>query len=229
MPQSDGEFVLGSVSDPTAVFTINGTTVPVYHNGAFLAWLPVSPGSFTFNCVLGLKTGPATLARRISVTGSAVLPDKPAIDEDSLWPRSDMTLRPGEWLTFRLRGTPGAKARCRLGKHSWQELRETISGIYEGMQAAPDEQTEPSAVECRLRSAKAVSHGKLGVDAGPPLVAVMRTGAVLKTGPGNGYMAFPPAGVRLPTAGRVGSELKVQLAPTLEGWVDAKEDRKSVV
>jgi len=48
-------------------------------------------------------------------------------------------------------------------------------------------------------------------------------GAVLRTGPGKGYFSFPPAGTRLRTAGRQGSELKVLLSPSSEGWIDAKD------
>ena len=47
---AEGEAVFGSVSDPSAPFLINGTTVVVHPNGAFLAWVPVSPGTFTFRC-----------------------------------------------------------------------------------------------------------------------------------------------------------------------------------
>ena len=60
MPISDGEFILGSVSDPTAPFRINGATVAAHPNGAFLAWLPVSPGTFTFHCSLNLQSGATT-------------------------------------------------------------------------------------------------------------------------------------------------------------------------
>ena len=60
MPLAEGEFILGSVSDPTAPFRINGATVAAHPNGAFLAWLPVSPGTFTFHCSLNLQSGATT-------------------------------------------------------------------------------------------------------------------------------------------------------------------------
>ena len=40
---TDSTFVFGQLDDPSAVLTINGATVPVEPNGAFLAYLPV-PG-----------------------------------------------------------------------------------------------------------------------------------------------------------------------------------------
>ena len=55
MPLSaDGEFIFGSVSPSTAHFTINGTTIQVHQNGGFIAWLPITPGTFTFRGELEL-------------------------------------------------------------------------------------------------------------------------------------------------------------------------------
>ncbi|MDD5656387.1 MAG: N-acetylmuramoyl-L-alanine amidase, partial [Elusimicrobia bacterium] len=230
MPLSDGEWVMGSVSDPAAAFTINGASVAVHRNGAFLAWLPVSPGTFTFSCRLSLREGPAQLARRIFVTPPpAPLPARPAaVEPASLWPGADVELRPGDWLAFRMRASPSAQARCRAGRRPWTDLRETEPGNYEGLEAVlPGQALEPSAVECRLRSgrsvARASSPGKVSISSAPPAVLVVRNGAVLRTGPGKGYMLFPPPGTRLRAEGRVGSEFKVGLSPSLEAWVEAKD------
>src|SRR5689334_8479091 len=54
LPQITEEFIYGYVSNPRALFTINGQTVTVHSNGAFLAYLPVTPGTFTFTCALDL-------------------------------------------------------------------------------------------------------------------------------------------------------------------------------
>ena len=230
MPACEGEFILGSVSDPSAPFAINGTTVAAHPNGAFLAWLPVTPGTFAFRCRLDLKGGTTSFTRTIFVTPSpAPPPEKPlAIDSDSLWPNSDAEMRPGDWLTFRMRASPGRKAQCRLGSRPWQDLREGNSGIYDGMQAVnPGENAKPAAAECRLQSGwskvRALSRGRASISSGPPTVAVVKNNAVLRTGSGDGYLAFPLPGTRLVTAGRADAEFRVSLGPALEGWIDAKD------
>ena len=63
-----------------------------------------------------------------------LLPQRPlAVDADSLWPKTDVGLRPGDWLSFHMRASPGHEARCRLGKRPWQDLREIGPGNYEGL------------------------------------------------------------------------------------------------
>jgi N-acetylmuramoyl-L-alanine amidase len=230
MPMGEGEFILGSVSDPTAPFFINGATVAVHPNGAFLAWLPISTGTFTFRCTLNLKNGATTFLRTISVTAPPpALPEKPmVVDADSLWPKADVGLRPGDWLSFRMRASPHHEARCRLAKGPWQDLRETGSGNYEGLQAiVPGQEAGPAAVECLIKNgwstARALSRGQVTVTSQAPLIAVAKGNSVLRTGPGAGYMAYPLAGTRLAVTGRQGPELRVSLSPSLEGWIDAKD------
>ncbi len=230
MPLAEGEFILGSVSDPSAPLRINAATVTVRSNGAFLAWLPISIGSFTFQCQLDLKNGTTSFARHIFVTApAAVLPAKPlAIETDSLWPKSDTELRPGDWMAFQIRASPGGRAQCRLSQRDWQDLREAGPGLYEAMQAVGSgDSAAPAAVECRLRSGwssvRAFSRARVSLSSGPPPVAVVKNNATLHSGPGGGYMAFPWPGTRLALAGRVGGEYKVSLSPTLEGWIDAKD------
>ncbi len=230
MPLAESEFILGSVSDPKAPFFINGATVAVHPNGAFLAWLPISPGTFTFNCSLNLKTGTTTFLRNILINAPPPpLPTKPlAVDADSLWPKSDVGLRPGDWLTFRMRASPGHEARCRLAKRPWQDLRETGPGSYEGLQAiVPGSESGPAAIECRLKdgwsATRAFSRGQATVTSRPPTIAIVKGNAVLRSGPGAGYMAYPLAGTRLLTTGRQGAELRVSLSPALDGWINAKD------
>jgi N-acetylmuramoyl-L-alanine amidase len=230
MGPAEGEFILGSVSDPKAPFLINETTVAVHPNGAFLAWLPVHPGSFTFLCTLNLAGGATTFARTISVAASAQpLPPKPlSVDADSLWPQAETVLRPGDTIPFRMRASPGGQARCRLGGGHWAELRETSPGVYEGLQAVPfGAEAAPEPAECHIKngwaSERAASRGRAALTSAPPLVGVVKNQAVLRTAPGAGYMAYPPPGTRLAVTGRQGAELRVSLSPSLEGWIDAKD------
>ena len=226
MPPADNEFIFGSVSDPKGLFQINGLTVVPYANGAFLAWLPIQRGTFTFDLSLAVAGTTATFQRTIFVPSApAAPPEGPAaIDTDSLAPRLDLELRSGDWLTLRMRASAGQKARYRLGKRPWQDLKESAPGVYEAnVEVAQGEQLEPTAVEYALGKGwsplKAFSRSKVSFSSGLPAVAVAKSSTTLRAGPGNGYFAFPLAGTKLVTAGRMGGETKIRLSPDLFGWV----------
>ena len=68
MPLAEGEFILGSVRGSSTPFSINGKSVSVYPNGAFLAWVPISPGTFTFHCDLSQQGQATSSTRTIFVT-----------------------------------------------------------------------------------------------------------------------------------------------------------------
>ena len=234
MPAADGEFIFGSVSDPKAKFAINGLPVSVHPNGAFLSWQPIKPGTFTFLCELFLKKSTAAYQRGISVIGpSPALPEKPlAIDADSLWPKSDLELRAGDWLVARMRASPGQAARFKLPKHRWLPLRETaaFSGIYEGTyQAGGSDELASEGVDYRLGSGwsekAAQSRGKVTINAGTPAVAAVKSPQLtaVKTAPGAGYLLFSSSGTKFVTAGRTNSEVKVRLSDAQSGWIDAKD------
>lgn len=223
------EWVLGSVSDPKALFTINGATVSVYRTGAFLAWLPVQPGTFTFRASMQSADGTtAVLDRNVVVNvPPAPLPPKPVqIDKDSISPRFDVELRPGDWLIARFKGTPGRKARMRLHK-AWQPMRELnpALGIYEGAYLVrAEDETEPRPLEFRLDSASAKSAGKVSVRASaPPIAAVRGVQPVnVKTGPGEGEFFPALGGARFVTAGRVGSETRLLLGGGQTGAIETR-------
>lgn len=236
MPLSaNAEFILGSVSPATAPFKINGVPVQVHRDGGFLAFLPITPGTFTFRGELALSSvTTATAERRILVP----LPAQPAatddlvINEDSLAPRYDLDLRGGDWLTVRMKGSPGKPARYRVGKGSWRDMRETAPGFYEGTrQIGLGEEFEPAHVEYELDpgwgSAKAKGAARVSASASSSLIATVKEAAAgyvsVKTGPANGFLTFPLAGTRLLVTGRENSALRVRLSESLSGWIDAKD------
>lgn len=233
LPPSEGEFILGSVSDPKVPFKINEQLITVHPNGAFLAWLPVQPGTFTFQCSLELKEATATYKRLISVpTPPMPLPENPlAIDLESLSPKTDLELRAGDWLLVRMKASPRHLAKFRLPKLSWQPLRETSpgSGVYEGFYLVqPSDNLGPEPIEFHLGSGwsskSAKTQAKVTLTSSPPPIAALKSNGInVKTGPGNGYLLFPSSGTRFVTAGKNGSETKVFLTPNLSGWIDTKE------
>lgn len=228
----DATFLLGNVAVATVPFRINAATVPVHKNGGFIAFLPISAGTFTFRAELDLPGGSTVAERRVLVMGPPPpLGEAPALDESSLAPRSDLELRPGDWLTLRLRGTPGGQARAKVGGR-WRELRETVPGVYDVAWPLDEEdESGPETVEYELKAgwskAKGRSLGRLAVLTRSPWLASVKPNAngfiAVKTNPGNGFLSYPPPGVRLPVTGRDGSFLRVQLHQGLSGWVEARD------
>ncbi|MCR4296672.1 MAG: N-acetylmuramoyl-L-alanine amidase [Elusimicrobia bacterium] len=234
---ASAEFILGSVSPATAPFKINGVPVQVHPDGGFLAFLPISPGTFTFRGELALSSvTTATAERRIlvPVPAQAAARDELAIEPDSLAPRYDLDLRGGDWLAVRMKGTPGKPARFRVGKGPWQDMRETnaAAGDYEGIrQIGLDEEFEPARVRYELGrgwgSVKAEGEALVSASASSSLIATVKDAAAgyvsVKTGPANGFLTFPLAGTRLLVTGRENSALRVRLSDSLSGWIDAKD------
>ncbi|MFI5344815.1 MAG: N-acetylmuramoyl-L-alanine amidase [Elusimicrobiota bacterium] len=233
---ADNEFVFGSVADAAARFTINGATVIPHKDGGFIAWLPISAGTFTFRAELTLSSGVATAERHIFVPPAQLpLPgDKLAVDPASLTPRTDLELRAGDWWVVRMKATRGKPARARVGDGPWKAMREVNPrlGIYEAvMEAAPGEKIGPAPVEYELGSGwstlRVKGTARVTAPARATLIATVKTGSAgfanIKTEPNQGFMLFPPAGVRMPVSGRDGDSIRVDLGPSLSGWIDAKD------
>ncbi|MEO8452597.1 MAG: N-acetylmuramoyl-L-alanine amidase [Gemmatimonadota bacterium] len=128
----DTSFLFGSVGDGDATLTVNGRSVPVAPNGAFLAWLPFPRDSVArFEFVARTKSDEARLEyrvkRQLPFTGPA---GKPWIDPGSLAPRGSVVWPRGEYLGFSLRAAPGARvelvlpsgARAPLSRREGPEL-----------------------------------------------------------------------------------------------------------
>ena len=234
--QAENEFVFGSVVDPKGRFTVNGQTVTVHKDGGFIAWLPIAPGTFTFHAELALSSGTAAADRRIFVPPAAVpLPDgKAAIDPASLFPKADLELRAGDRWVARMKATRGLSARVRVGDGPWRPMREVNPklGIYEAaFLVAPGEEFGPATLEYQAGSgwspARAKGTARVSASAKlPPVATVKANGsgfANVKTGPNDGFLTFPPAGTRMRATGRDGDSVRVELSPTLSGWIDAKD------
>jgi N-acetylmuramoyl-L-alanine amidase len=108
---SDSTFIFGSVT-PKSRLAINGSKVKVHPNGAFLAFLPLQPGDFTFELVAENKAGVSTKKVLVKVPrGIFPVPsDSFCIISSSISPNEDLTLTPGDVLEARFRGTPNCQA-----------------------------------------------------------------------------------------------------------------------
>lgn len=227
-------FIIGSVIDPKAAFTINGQTITVHADGGFNAYLPIAPGTFTFHAELALATGTVVAERSILVP--VPTPPLPAgklyIDPASPTPKANFELRAGDWLSPHLRATPGQRARWRVGRQPWREMREGGAGNYDdAWQAPPGLAFAAANVEYELSkgwsSVDAKSPATVAVlDSTPPLATIKTTPAgvvSLRTGPTNGFLLFPFPGTRLLATGRDGASIRVRISQDMTGWVAAKD------
>jgi N-acetylmuramoyl-L-alanine amidase len=226
------DFVLGRVSDSRAHFEINGQTVTVHPEGGFIAWLPVSPGTFTFHAELFLASGTAVADLHVAVASPPPMPTpERAIDPASLAPKADLELRAGDWWTIRMRAAPGKRGRARVGNGPWRDLRESSPGLYEGMfQIAYGEEFAPAPLEYEIGSGWSAKRlkgvARVGATNRAPSIAVVKPDALnatVKIGPTEGYLAFPPPGTRFLATGRDGNYVRVAYGSNLAGWIEAKD------
>ncbi|MBI5623959.1 MAG: N-acetylmuramoyl-L-alanine amidase [Elusimicrobia bacterium] len=234
LPALTSVYVLGSVSDPKAALSINGAPVRPHRTGGFLAYVPVSTGSFALECRLELAGGTTTLTRTVNVAAKPAppLPGPPLIESRAAEPAADLELLPGDWLTPLFRGAPGHAAEFRTRRRGGRfPMAETSPGLYEGaLQVREDDFPEPAPVEFRLaeaggRGVSAASPGRVAVLTGAPVVAAARSDEPInvRSAPGAGYLLFPLPGTRFLTAGRSGRQVRLSLAPGFDGWVEAEK------
>lgn len=104
-------FLFGKLNLKNAALDINGQDVPVEKNGAFIAFLPVQSGDFTF--LLTARSGGKTYqaVRQIVVPGTEIkdYTHKAEFDPEEIYPQTPVELVPGDVAELSARGTPGAE------------------------------------------------------------------------------------------------------------------------
>jgi len=231
-PATHSAWIMGSVIWPKRPFRINGTSVMPHPSGGFLAYLPITPGTFTFHCELDLPDGTTAFLNRTIF----VLPPLQAsstaqtrIEPEMMQPDKDLELRPGDWLVVQMKGPPGGQAEFQIqGKRKRFPMASNPLGIYKGAyQIQSDDLLESSEIYFYLTGPNKSStwtraKGKLTVRAGSPSVVAVKSNGVVnvRTAVGEGFFLYPPLGTKFLAVGRSGAETKVQLSPTLEGWID---------
>lgn len=236
MPAVSSSFALGIATPTPGVLTLNGATVAQHSNGAFLAFVPVMPGNFTFHFEYAAGTTTAVLDRRVKIARPPTpLPAEPlAVDPDFTRPDGDAALRPGDWLVPEVKGTPGVRAEFKVaGATAWLPMVEDADtpGLYRGALAVDQGfRAERAAVRFRLQrgfwsSAKVEARGTVTAPAEPRVVEVSTEPASIRAGAGRGFMLFPPMGARFVTDGRLGTQVRLRLSADHAGWIGADSVR----
>jgi N-acetylmuramoyl-L-alanine amidase len=105
----DSNFIFGSVGSGDAALRINGVSVPVWPNGAFMGWLPVPPDSAPrYDLIAGNSTGTARLELPIKIPPAPDTTNRNNLVGDTLKPVvSPDTLTPVPGNVYVALGAPG--------------------------------------------------------------------------------------------------------------------------
>lgn len=109
---SESTFIFGNVSPVKVDFTVNNTPVKLYPNGAFLAFVPVEPGNFSFVCQAIANGDTARLTRNVYIPYylKTSPPDSLLIDTSYVFPQENWQLQSGDVFKVAMKGTPDCMA-----------------------------------------------------------------------------------------------------------------------
>ncbi|MDD2774064.1 MAG: N-acetylmuramoyl-L-alanine amidase [Elusimicrobiales bacterium] len=232
MPNVASEFIFGNVTPATGTLTINGSTVPVYHNGAFLAVVPVAEGDFAFN--LELRDGGTvyTYARHVKVAapGRPLPEGKTQAEENSLFPSSELMLREGDWFMAVGHSLAFATAAFSIeGVKKDIPMLETPagSGLYAGAyQIQSGDSADNAEVKYHFEkngdSAKYSAKGRFTILKDRYWVVESSTDALVpvRGSAGGGSFMFMPPGTRALADARNGAGYRLRLSRDEWGWAD---------
>jgi N-acetylmuramoyl-L-alanine amidase len=243
----DSTFLLGTVNHGGASLRINGETVAVRPNGAFLAWVAMPPRSRAqFDLVAVLPGGERrelTLPIRLPAERRAVDGARPPyVDTTTVTPRAGLALRDDEPVRVSARLAAGARAEFRAAP-----CRGAAAPAALSLLSAENGDVAGREVPARLlrcggvlavvgrgdtvtyeRPLPVVANGdSLGlVRVGTPAVADTDAVVIARPVPGGTYKWFLLPGTVLQATGRQGAEVRVRLDAALEVWVDAAQVTK---
>ncbi|WP_428048780.1 N-acetylmuramoyl-L-alanine amidase family protein [Candidatus Avelusimicrobium caledoniensis] len=158
-------FLFGQINLPSPVtLDINGTSVPVQDNGAFLTFLPVQSGNFTFELTAKTVSNTYRAVRHITVPGADIkdFSGKAEFDEEEIFPKTPVEMLPGDTLDLYARGTPGAEVTASLsglknGKSISLKEMASSPGVYRA-QFVIDPEQKPKTVKAVYRLKDPTTH-----------------------------------------------------------------------
>lgn len=207
----DSNFIFGSVGNGGASLTINGTAVPVYPNGAFLAFLPLPPQEapqYEIVATLGADTARVTHMVRL-------LPQLPLVIDSTL---ADTLSRISRYLSDSIL-LPGAPKTPALATAPVRDSARTkpapaiVSPRVGVAPIAPLVTPPPAPIDT---TPTLVVVGGLPNDSLPPDTDRV---VIVRPTPGGTYKWFLLPGTILQTTGKEGDFVRVRLDSQLEAWV----------
>lgn len=133
-------FIFGQVNlKLPASLHINGQEVPLHKNGAFVAFVPVQTGDFTFTLTAKNEEITAQAVRHVKIPGTDIkdFSEEASFEEGQVFPQRAVELLPGDTINFYVRGTPGASVSAQLpafknGKDITLKEEPSVPGTYRG-------------------------------------------------------------------------------------------------
>ena len=235
-------FIFGQVNLPMpATLDINGQNVPLHTNGAFVAFLPVENGDFTF--VLTAQSGEQTVqaVRHVKVPGTNIkdFSREASFDKEETFPQRKVELWPGDSVNLYVRGTPGATVTAALpsfknGKEIALKEDKTNPGVYRASFVIDPTQKEKSS-KVVYKMTNGPDHSSAKITA--PAKIYVRTGETpfryaRVTKPGTKVRKLPtPSGNLYPdyraygtvrVRGEMANQYHLWLSDTEPAWLEKK-------
>lgn len=239
----DSTFLLGTVNHGAATLTINGATVAVRANGAFLAWVAMPPrGASQFELVAtvsGAESRRLVVPIRRPAERRAVEADRaPFVDTTSITPRAGLARRGGESVRVSARLAAGARAEFRTTSCAATPAMDgaalpllTLDGGETAVRDVPASALRCGGMLSVFGRGDSVAHTRpVPALADGDAMGLMRVGAatadtdavvIARPVPNGTYKWFLLPGTVLRATGRQGDQVRVQLDAALDAWVDS--------
>ncbi|HYW50859.1 MAG TPA: N-acetylmuramoyl-L-alanine amidase [Gemmatimonadaceae bacterium] len=237
----DSTFLLGTVSHGGATLAINGATVQVRPNGAFLAWVAMPPRRTPqFELVAtvpGAEPQRLVLPIRLPAERASVDATRPPfVDTTSITPRGGLALRGDEPVRVSARLASGARAELRPTACPGANPATTLQLLASEASETVAREVPARLLRCGgavavfarddttayLRPVPNIMDGdSLGFVRVGTAVADTDAVVIARPIPNGTYKWFLIPGTVLRATGRQGDQLRVQLDAHLDVWVDA--------
>ena len=240
----DSNFIFGSTGSGAASLSINHEAIPVYPNGAFLAWLPVPTADrprYDLSATKGSEV--ASISLPVSVRAPLLMladTGKLEVDHASVAPAGRLLLRPEERVRVAIRAPQNAYVVLRASSGSSHVLSRSSGRTWTTEVAARELAQGGSILVLRRGDSvevKTAAVRLLGPDSSrfatllnADVAARSDTdqASILRPTPEGTYKWFLFPGTELEITGQRGDYLRVRLDDQLEAWVEEKAVRPLV-
>ena len=236
-------FVFGKLNVPAPVkLTINQTPVPVQDNGAFLTFLPVESGLFTFTLTAETNDRVYQAVRHITVPGTDIgkYTEKASFDPEEIFPQSPVEMLPGDTLDLYARGTPNSQVTATLpGLKNGKDIPLKEDAAAPGMYRAqfivdPEQKAKTSKVVYRMKegpnqtTAKITAKEKVKILSAKEIIRsaeVLTPGVKLRKIPTERENLYPfyRAYGRTQITGRLNNQYRIRLSDTETAWLEKEK------